>query len=107
MENIEPTDLLEQDKMTGEDEWNNVDLIDAPLSSLDAEKTSKLPSKEFEEELELLQSLKLSLGVLSAQAMNLKQRSAILYRESRKRKLYFFDRLLSRTHRYNTLVHLK
>ncbi len=53
---------------------------------------------QYSEELEMLRSLKRSLGVLSAQALNLKQRSALLYREARRRKLYFFDALLSRTH---------
>lgn len=51
------------------------------------------------EELEMLLSLKRSLGILSAQATNIKQRSSMLYRESRKRRLYFFDMLLSKTYK--------
>lgn len=67
--------------------------------------TQPLPSganangANLNEELEMLLSLKRSLGILSAQATNIKQRSSMLYRESRKRRLYFFDMLLSKTYK--------
>ena len=74
-----------------------------PTSTSSSTKDFQLPSLQsqhqtYAEELHLLQSLKQSLGILGAQAMNLKQRAMLLYREARRKKLYFFDALLSRTH---------
>ncbi|KAH9422845.1 hypothetical protein DERP_008108 [Dermatophagoides pteronyssinus] len=52
---------------------------------------------KIKEDLELLNSLKLNLGVLNAQASNIKQRTKLLYGEAKRRKMIFFDRLLLRT----------
>ncbi|OTF70060.1 hypothetical protein BLA29_007163 [Euroglyphus maynei] len=55
---------------------------------------------KIKEDLELLSSLKLSLGILNAQASNIKQRTKLLYGEAKRRRMMFFDRLLLRTNRY-------
>ncbi|XP_046917273.2 uncharacterized protein LOC124497642 [Dermatophagoides farinae] len=52
---------------------------------------------KIKEDLELLSSLKSSLGILNAQASNIKQRTKLLYTEAKRRRMMFFDRLLLQT----------
>ena len=58
---------------------------------------------KIKEDLELLSSLKSSLGILNAQASNIKQRTKLLYTEAKRRRMMFFDRLLLQTNRYVSL----
>ncbi|KPM07569.1 hypothetical protein QR98_0060660 [Sarcoptes scabiei] len=62
------------------------------------------PEKQYQngklnEDIQLLNGLKSSLGMLNAQAMNLKQRTQLLYTEARRKRLKFFDGLLRHTNR--------
>ncbi|KAI2810427.1 hypothetical protein RDWZM_002592 [Blomia tropicalis] len=96
-----------------DDEWRQTDLVEpiipigsigsnSPPSNNNGQKIPFRPNRppQFVEELEMLASLKRSLGILCAQALNLKQRTILLYREARRRKLHFFDALLVKTHRF-------
>lgn len=55
---------------------------------------------QLKKDMELLNSLKTSLGILNAQALNVKQRTVLLYQEAKRRRLLFFDGLLKQTHRF-------